>query len=36
MQELQKLGSMSTPTTVIGEQVIMGFDARRIKQALDL
>ena len=34
--ELQKLGFMTTPVTVIGEKVIVGFDQRKLSEALHL
>ncbi len=36
ISELQKLGFMTTPVTVIGEKVIVGFDQRKLSEALDL
>ena len=32
--ELQKLGFMTTPVTVIGENVIVGFDQAKLDEAL--
>ncbi len=32
----QKLGFMTTPVTVIGEKVIVGFDQRKLSEALNL
>lgn len=34
--ELQKLGFMTTPVTVIDEKPIVGFDLRKLDQALAL
>jgi glutaredoxin 3 len=34
--ELQKLGFMTTPVTVVDEKVIVGFDVRKLDQALAL
>jgi glutaredoxin-like protein NrdH len=34
ISELQKLGFMTTPVTVIGEKVIVGFDEHRLREAL--
>jgi glutaredoxin-like protein NrdH len=36
MSELQKLGFMTTPVTVIGEKVIVGFDPQKLAEALTL
>jgi glutaredoxin-like protein NrdH len=36
ISELQKLGFMTTPVTVIGEKVIVGFDPQKLKEALTL
>ncbi len=36
ISELQKLGFMTTPVTVIGEKVIVGFDQRKLSEALGL
>ncbi len=36
ISELQKLGFMTTPVTVIGEKVIVGFDQRKLSEALNL
>lgn len=36
ISELQKLGFMTTPVTVIGEKVIVGFDQQKLSQALNL
>ena len=36
ISELQKLGFMTTPVTVIGEKVIVGFDHQKLSQALNL
>jgi len=33
LAELEKLGLMTTPVTVIGEEVIVGFDQQRIRAA---
>lgn len=32
--ELEKLGIMSTPVTVIGDQVVVGFDKAKLEQYL--
>jgi glutaredoxin-like protein NrdH len=34
--ELQKLGFMTTPVTVVAEKVIVGFDVRKLDEALAL
>lgn len=34
ISELQKLGFMTTPVTVIGEKVIVGFDQPKLIEAL--
>ena len=36
ISELQKLGFMTTPVTVIGEKVIVGFDQQKLSRALNL
>jgi glutaredoxin 3 len=36
ISELQKLGFMTTPVTVIDEKVIVGFDVRKLDEALAL
>jgi len=36
LQELQEIGSMSTPTTVIGDEIIVGFDKEKISQLLNI
>jgi glutaredoxin-like protein NrdH len=36
ISELQKLGFMTTPVTVIGEKVIVGFDQRKLSEAVSL
>ncbi len=36
ISELQKLGFMTTPVTVIGEKVIVGFDQQKLSEALNL
>lgn len=36
ISELQKLGFMTTPVTVIGDKVIVGFDPRKLSEALNL
>jgi len=35
ISELQKLGFMTTPVTVIGKRVIVGFDQRKLREALN-
>ncbi len=32
--ELEKLGIMSTPVTVIGDQIVVGFDRAKLEQYL--
>jgi glutaredoxin len=32
--ELQKLGFMTTPVTVVAEKVIVGFDVRKLDEAM--
>jgi glutaredoxin len=34
ISELQKLGFMTTPVTVVGERVIVGFDQAKLDEAL--
>ncbi len=34
ISELQKLGFMTTPVTVIGDKVIVGFDVAKLNEAL--
>ena len=34
ISELQKLGFMTTPVTVVGERVIVGFDQEKLDEAL--
>jgi glutaredoxin len=34
ISELQKLGFMTTPVTVIGDKVIVGFDEAKLDEAL--
>ena len=34
MEELVKIGVMTTPVTVVDGEVIVGFDRRRLEQAL--
>jgi glutaredoxin 3 len=36
ISELQKLGFMTTPVTVINQKVIVGFDVRKLEEALAL
>jgi glutaredoxin 3 len=36
ISELQKLGLMTTPVTIIDEKVIVGFDVRKLDEALAL
>jgi hypothetical protein len=36
ISELQKLGFMTTPVTVVDEKVIVGFDVRKLDEALAL
>lgn len=33
--ELEKLGIMSTPVTVIGNQIVVGFDRAKLEQYLE-
>ena len=35
ISELQKLGFMTTPVTVIGDRVIVGFDVPKLEEALN-
>jgi len=34
ISELQKLGFMTTPVTVVGDKVIVGFDVAKLDEAL--
>ena len=34
ISELQKLGFMTTPVTVVDEKLIVGFDVRKLDEAL--
>lgn len=34
LSDLQKLGFLTTPVTVIGERVIVGFDVSKLDEAL--
>lgn len=34
ISDLQKLGFMTTPVTIVGEQVIIGFDQAKLEKAL--
>ena len=34
ISELQKLGFMTTPVTVVGDKVIVGFDETKLDEAL--
>ena len=36
MQEMVRLGSQATPTTVIDDEIIIGFDLKRISASLRL
>jgi hypothetical protein len=36
MQEMVEMNSQSTPTTVIGREVIIGFDKQKISEKLGL
>jgi glutaredoxin 3 len=36
ISELQKLGFMTTPVTVVDEKVIVGFDVGKLEEALAL
>lgn len=36
LKELIELGAMATPATKIGDKVIMGFDVKRLSDALGL
>jgi hypothetical protein len=36
LQELQKLHVMTTPVTLVGDTVIVGFDEEKLKKALDI
>ena len=35
ISELQKLGFMTTPVTLVGDQVIVGFDVPKLEEALN-
>lgn len=35
LRELMELNSRSTPTIVVGEEVMIGFDAERLEKMLD-
>lgn len=34
--ELERLGTMTTPVTVVGDEVIVGFDRERLRRAVGL
>jgi len=34
ISELQKLGFMTTPVTVVGDKVVVGFDVAKLDEAL--
>lgn len=34
LEELQKLGWMTTPVTVVNGQIVVGFDAKRLDELL--
>jgi hypothetical protein len=36
MNELQEMGYFSTPVTVIGDDVVVGFDKGKLQTLLDL
>ncbi len=36
LQELQKLHVMTTPVTVVGDTVIIGFDEEKLRKALGI
>lgn len=36
VEELRQLGAMMTPVTVIGDEVVMGYDEFRLRDALGL
>jgi glutaredoxin-like protein NrdH len=36
LQELEKLGYMTTPVTVIGGEVVVGFDIGKLRKLLQL
>lgn len=36
MSELQALGALSTPVTVIGEEVVIGFNEARLRELLGI
>ncbi len=36
LQELEKLGYMTTPVTVIDDEVVVGFDAAKLRNLLQL
>ncbi len=36
LEELAKLGYMTTPMTVIGDEIVVGFDQKRLTELLGL
>lgn len=34
LAELERLGTMTTPATVVGEETIIGFDRERLRQEI--
>ena len=36
MAELERMGTMTTPVTVVGDEVVVGFDRARLGQVLGL
>ncbi len=36
LAELEKLGYMTTPVTLVGGEVVIGFDVQKLSQLLDL
>jgi glutaredoxin len=36
LAELERMGTMTTPVTIIGGEVIVGFDRRKLERALGL
>ncbi len=36
MAELERMGTMTTPVVVVGQEVIVGFDRERLERSLGL
>jgi hypothetical protein len=36
MAELERLGTMTTPVTVVGNEVVVGFDREKLAQVIGL